>query len=97
MTIENAKLMIHQLANQLTVIMGNLELALLHPDRSSEHLEKHVKLLVKLSQSCVVSPRHSRPSHDAHTAALLAAKEAEQAAIAAGVAVEQAESIERCS
>ena len=92
MSIERAKEMIHQLANQLTVIMGNLDLAKHDPIKSPELIIKARKQAVEavllLRQ---LSHLLASIAEDAHKAALTAAAHAQDAALAAGLAVEQAE------
>lgn len=92
MTIEAAKTMIHQIANQLTVIMGNLDLALLQKEKSHELISK----ARQASREASVSLR--RLSHllasmagDTAKAAASAAEDAKRASLAADVAVKQAQ------
>lgn len=92
MTIENAKMMIHQIANQLTVIMGNLDLALLQKDNSLELISKARQASREASVSLrKLSHLLASIAEDTAKAAAQAAEEANRAALAAGVAVEQAE------
>jgi hypothetical protein len=94
MTIQRAKDMIHQLANHLTAVMGALDMSQAVPADSVEWIKK-ARAAAKQSAALLRQLSHLLASiaEEAHTAAIRAAHEAQAAADAAAVAVEQSKQL----